>query len=181
MVGLSVPNEYVWVLGIVFLNCFLLQVQGMVAGSKRSRYFTKAFFEKEFPELKGKIPRGGYPDMGNGKYAQKLPLDAWVDFNNGQRAHYNFLEGIALICVSLMVSGLYYPILTTQLGAIYFVGRIFYGLGYVSSGPKGRTFGVLLCDVVLLALAGMSLRAVWVLGGGMNGFTTLLELPALPF
>lgn len=54
-----------------------LFVASVYAGSLRKKVFTKEFFEKNFPELKGDFPRGGYPDMGTGKYSQKLPLDQW--------------------------------------------------------------------------------------------------------
>jgi hypothetical protein len=37
--------------------------------------------------------------MGSGLYASKLPHDDWVRFNNAQRVHYNYLEGIALVLV----------------------------------------------------------------------------------
>jgi len=42
-------------------------------------------------------PEEGYPDMGNGLYASKLDEEDWVTFNNAQRAHYNYLEGVASI------------------------------------------------------------------------------------
>lgn len=33
-----------------------------------------------------------YPDMGNGRYAAKLTEAQWAEFNNYQRAHYNYVE-----------------------------------------------------------------------------------------
>ena len=41
------------------------------------------------------ISPGGYPDTGNGFYADKLSYKDWYTFNNWQRAHLNFWETIA--------------------------------------------------------------------------------------
>lgn len=38
------------------------------------------------------ISAQGYPDMGNGRYAQHMPYKEWVAFNNAQRSHYNMIE-----------------------------------------------------------------------------------------
>jgi hypothetical protein len=40
----------------------------------------------------GDAPKGGYPDMGNGRYAENWKYSEWFIFNNYQRAHYNYLE-----------------------------------------------------------------------------------------
>ena len=36
--------------------------------------------------------KGGYPDCGNGIYADKLSYEDWYKFNKKQRGHLNFLE-----------------------------------------------------------------------------------------
>lgn len=36
--------------------------------------------ERFFPGEK--VPKGGYPDMGNGRYAAKLSYKEWYEFNN---------------------------------------------------------------------------------------------------
>jgi len=54
--------------------------------------------------------------MGSGLYASKLDEEDWVTFNNAQRAHYNYLEGVASIlalevllpCIFNMVSNFYF-------------------------------------------------------------------------
>ena len=55
---------------------------------KRKEYFTKDFmkqFEEEHHEAFGKDSNmgigEGYPDMGNGRYAKKLPYKQWFLFN----------------------------------------------------------------------------------------------------
>jgi len=34
-------------------------------------------------EIKEKVPKGGYPDCGNGVYADKLSYKDWFEFNLG--------------------------------------------------------------------------------------------------
>ena len=99
----------------------------------RKKLFNKAFFDKNFPQLKSKH-QGGYPDMGDGQFAQKLPLEDWIKFANYQRAHGNYHEGIATILTFLAVSGLFFPTYTVALGALYIVGRFVYGMGYRNLG-----------------------------------------------
>jgi hypothetical protein len=41
--------------------------------------------------------------MGQGRFADKLSDEDWVRFNSAQRAHYNYLEGLASI-ISCLVS-----------------------------------------------------------------------------
>lgn len=50
-----------------------------------------------------------YPDMGNGRYAQKLTDAQWEDFNNHQRAHYNYVEGVASAITLQLLAGAFYP------------------------------------------------------------------------
>ena len=42
-------------------------------------------------EINEQIKKGGYPDMGNGRYSEKLSYSDWIKFNNAQRAHLNFV------------------------------------------------------------------------------------------
>jgi hypothetical protein len=77
-----------------------------------------------------------YPDMGSGLYASKLSHEDWVRFNNAQRAHYNYLEGISLILVLELVAGLFFPRYAALLAFVYIVGRLFYGIGYRSAGTN---------------------------------------------
>ncbi len=93
--------------------------------------------------------------MGCGRYAAKLSDENWLYFNNAQRAHYNFVEGVALYLILILAAGIYYPIYASILGAVIFVGRLLFAIGYVSSGPKGRMAGALLVDLALLGLLGL--------------------------
>jgi glutathione S-transferase len=101
----------------------------------------------------------GYPDMGCGRYAAKLSDADWLLFNNAQRAHYNFVEGVATYILLILAAGLYYPLYATYLGIAIFVGRLVFAMGYVSKGPMGRLAGALLVDFALLGLVGLSVMS----------------------
>lgn len=72
--------------------------------------------------------------MGNGRYASKLSDEEWVTFNNYQRAHYNYLEGITLIVAVTLVAGIWYPRFAVVAGLIYVIGREIYAIGYRTGG-----------------------------------------------
>lgn len=111
--------------------------------------------------------------MGNGRFADKLSFDDWLAFNNAQRAHYNFIEGLPTILVLLLVSGLFCTKCTVLLGAVYFVGRALFGLGYRSRGPTGRFLGTVLLDLALVALLLTSVWGAWNFAGGLSGLKGL--------
>merc|ERR1711988_429155 len=56
---------------------------------------------KAFPEQKT-VAGGGYPDMGNGCFSQKLSYKKWYDFNCAIRSHANFVESENMVCVSIL-------------------------------------------------------------------------------
>jgi glutathione S-transferase len=76
------------------------------------------FGEEHFKETGFKVQKGGYPDMGNGRYAQKLSYKEWFVFNNAQRAHYNFLEALDVVVLTNLVAGLYFPVAAIVLGVV---------------------------------------------------------------
>lgn len=140
------------VVGIA-VQCLII---GFIGGGLRGKLFNAEFMERHFGEdhwkaFGEKIGKGGYPDTGNGRYAQCLDYKGWFEFNNRQRAHYNCLEQVATIISLVLVSGISVPVAAGVIGWVYFVGRIAYTFGYISKGPKGRTVGALICDVALVA------------------------------
>ena len=73
----------------------------LVPGAARKKAFTPEFMEQNFKveherhfgDTKAKdLPKGGYPDMGSGRYSEKLSYKEWFDFNKAQRIHYHYLE-----------------------------------------------------------------------------------------
>lgn len=111
----------------------------------------------------------GYPDNGSGQFSQKLPLEDWISFNNGQRAHYNFLEQFGSTIVLLLISGLFYTRLAVIAGLMFIVGRVCYSIGYRQGGPKGRMVGAGLCDLALILTFGAAAWGSFMFAGGING------------
>jgi len=67
------------------IECFVTGFA--VPMKKRMEVFNKEFMEKNFKEMHEReigsdLPQGGYPDMGNGRYAEKLTYKQWYELNN---------------------------------------------------------------------------------------------------
>lgn len=82
-------------------------------------------------------------------------------FNNAQRAHYNFVEGVATYIVMILAGAVYFPSLATGLGCLIIVGRILFAYGYMASGPTGRLVGALMVDFAVLGLLFISVISGW--------------------
>lgn len=93
--------------------------------------------------------------MGSGVYSQELDYKSWYNFNSAQRAHLNFVEGIATYLLLLLVAGLYAPIYASIFGAMIIVGRLIYAVGYMISSAL-RAPGAILVDIALLGLTGLA-------------------------
>ena len=146
--------------GVVIVVAALMAAQtvasGFVISFVRSRIFSKKFFATEFPELK-EAPAGGYPDMGCGPYAARLPPAAWAAFNNCMRAHQNCVEGCAPIVTLQLLAGLFFPMLASVAGIVYLVARTWYTVNYMRGGFESTRGGSLLRHVVQLVLFMLSL------------------------
>ena len=83
---LVLPDNYGWVIVLTALGCFDAIFASIFVMKARSKYFGKDFMEKHFAEDHKKIENStlskeGYPDMGNGRYSNKLSYEAWYFFN----------------------------------------------------------------------------------------------------
>ena len=113
--------------------------------------------------------------MGSGIFSQKLTLDQYLAFNNAQRAHHNYLEGLTMAVLLVLVSGLFYVRFTVIMGIAYIIGRELYTTGYHSEkGTSGRYVGVLVVDVALLSLLGASVYSTFTQAGGLSGLINLV-------
>ena len=138
--ALTVPKEFGFVL---FTGCLMgfqcVLTGGMYVGPARGKAFNADFYAaakqagllEEHKKATGedKLPGNGYPDMGSGRYSALLPYSKWLAFNNAQRAHGNYVEGIASALVLLLTAGVYNPRWATILGMAYVVGRQVYASG----------------------------------------------------
>jgi len=127
----------------------------------RTRIFNKEFMQKHFGEIHrqevgGEVSSLGYPDMGNGRYSEKLSYKDWLEFNSAQRAHYNFVEQVGIVIPMTLLAGLSAPYLASAAGFAYAIGRFMYSYGYINKGPKGRELGAVIANGSFLALSGLS-------------------------
>ena len=79
-----------------------------------------------------KLPKDGYPDMGNGRFAATLPYADWLSFNNAQRAHYNLLEIFPSALGLHVLSGIFYPVPTAASAVLWIAARHSWSSNYVS-------------------------------------------------
>ena len=84
-------NLYRYVALVATLIMLQFLVTGFVApGGTRGKVFTKEFMEENFKTehqrfyTEGKsadVPKGGFPDMGSGRYSERLSYKDWFNFN----------------------------------------------------------------------------------------------------
>mmetsp|Transcript_13105 Transcript_13105/g.12949 ORF Transcript_13105/g.12949 Transcript_13105/m.12949 type:complete len:177 (+) Transcript_13105:14-544(+) len=122
----------------------------------------KKFEQIHKEEVGGRVPLGGNPDMGTGRYSAELDYSAWFSFNNWQRVHYNFLELLVPILVFLAVGALYKPFVSAIIGFVYFIGRALYSIGYCRS-PDQRLVGAYILDVAFIAAFVYAVVAVFMI------------------
>jgi glutathione S-transferase len=133
---------------------------GKIRGEIFTEEFMKTHFADQHKSATGEeVQKGGYPDMGNGRYSDKLSYEQWYKFNNAQRAHYNFIEFAPSGLVMHFVAGIYFPIAIAVIGVVAIIGRLIYSIGYANGGPKGRLVGAIIGDLILLGQLGLSLAS----------------------
>lgn len=148
---LEVTSEYILSMGSALFLTILTMLASINIGKLRREYFTEEFQEKNFGEEHRKAfgpnqkpAKGGYPDVGDGRYSDKLTYEQWHKFNNAQRAHQNSLEQLPMFLTAILVGGQIFPKLSALVGLLICVGRIQYIRGYASKGPNGRVIGALM-------------------------------------
>mmetsp|Transcript_24572 Transcript_24572/g.26444 ORF Transcript_24572/g.26444 Transcript_24572/m.26444 type:complete len:155 (+) Transcript_24572:108-572(+) len=62
-------------------------------------------------------------------------------FNCAQRAHQNTVENLPTVQLLGAINGLLFPQFSGSCLAIYAVGRVLYGRGYMNKGPDARMMG----------------------------------------
>lgn len=152
MTTISVPAKYGWVIlasAAIGFQCFVTGFA--IAQKKRMKYFNKKFMEENFQEAHKAVggdlplPKGGYPDQGNGRYSDKLTYEQWFDFNNAQRVHQNYTENIGVVVPATLIAGLAFPQTAAIAGGAHILGRFLYAMGYTSKkGGDNREAGAFL-------------------------------------
>lgn len=82
-------KEYAWVILVVVLYQILYTLVTIHSSGAR-KVFTKEFMDQNFKEehekafgAGSKLPGGGYPDTGSGRFSEKLPYKDWYLLNIG--------------------------------------------------------------------------------------------------
>merc|ERR1711907_53440 len=121
------PEGYGYVFGGLFATCIANFYLVINVATRRKK------FGIEYPAL----------------YADKTHIDGKKckdekdveEFNCAQRAHQNTVENMGTVQLLGAVNGLVFPTFSGSCLAIYAVGRVVYGHGYVTGGPNGRMAG----------------------------------------
>ena len=161
-------NEYGYVLLMAFWIAFQCYMTGFVVVEyKRAKTYTQEFLDKNFLEEhqkafpnEKKVPKFGYPDMGNGWYSQKLTYKQWFEFNLAQRVHYNFIENCIIIVFLILIAGIRHTSYSVIAGGCFSFGRILYSIGY-SKTVKGRVPGFIFGFLTQLILFGLATHSAW--------------------
>jgi len=169
--AIEISSEFSWVLIVAALQGLQLILIGF---SIPRKLFSKEFFADKFPKVDYKRFRGGYPDMGNGRFAAGLEFEDWVSFNNAQRAHYNYIERYASVVVAELGCGLFFPRLAVLAGVVYIIGRALYTGGYKFEGPRGRRYGVAICEMAYFPMLFGLIYGGFIAGGGVAGLLKLV-------
>jgi len=168
-----IPNSYGGVLLTAVLICFHYSLHVIPISKARKKYFNKEFFKENFPGINA--AKSGYPDTGNGHYAARLSPTEWIAFNNAQRVHLNYLENLVPHLTFLLTTGIMYPRFAVVLGWVFMIGRTLYTIGYLRHGPEGRRIGARVAGTAHMLLALAAVATSYQLGGGIQGFITLLR------
>ena len=158
----EISNDYKWTLFVTMLMIVHYFTCVIGAGSPRKDLFPEDWMEEHFGKehseaLNGaKIGKGGYPDCGSGRYTMERGYGSWMKFMKAQRGHYNYLESVSQILTMMLTCGLYYPIATAVIGAVYMVGRIIFQVGY-KIAPQTRMLGV---PIVMLTQFGLPIFTI---------------------
>ena len=153
---------------MICLECVVIGF--VVVVPARMKHFNAQFMEqfkeehkKSFPDSEPAV--GGFPDAGDGRYSDKLDYKSWVEFNNAQRVHQNFVELLPVIVTFLLLGGLVLPKITMWIGFLHAFARIIYTFSYVKYGSNSRVLGAVAGSLPLYIL----------------GLTTLVKLGLASF
>lgn len=176
-VTVSIPKEYGLVLaGAAAIGFHSLIQGGVYVGALRRKLFGDEFRAsdagkaviEEHKKATGEesIAKGGYPDVGSGRYSAALPYADWLAFNNAQRAHGNYVEGLVPATLFPLIAGLHFPKTAAGSCLAYIIGREIYARGYAKQGADKRMAGAIVFDLALLTSFSLALCTGLRIAGG---------------
>lgn len=153
-----IPRAY----GLLFfvnivMTSFILLYLGFQVSAARAKYREKAVKDGE-PDAEDRF---NYPKL----YAEGFTINAKL-FNCVQRGHQQALETYSSFVALSLVSGLFFPFVSTFSGIIWCVARIFWAKGYASGEPKNRyesVFSYGIWTSFLIVLIGAAVSSVLLL------------------
>lgn len=161
---LTIPKDYGYVLLAVAgigIQCFL---SGFSIGMARRKAFPEDFMKENFGEIHRteigeEVRYMGFPDTGSGRYSEKLDYTRWFNFCCAQRAHGNFVEQIGIVVPLLLISGVFFPLITACIGFCYFLTRLYYLYTYRNDGTDSLEsisyiFMLLIINLAILTILG---------------------------
>jgi len=140
------------------IHCML---QGFAVSSVRYKVFSEDYIKKYLKseseeikkELGEEIKKGCHPDNGLGRWSKDLSTLEWVQLQNAQRAHLNYLETLSLTLWSVFLAGIFFPLYASGLAVVHLMGRQMYCSGFRSrAGSRGAGFGIAMGTVLLLSV-----------------------------
>ena len=148
------PSDFNLVLRSAVVIGLVYQATGFLVTHARHKYFNKTQVD-QFKETHQKYFNsdpvvGGYPDCGDGRYADKLSFADWHSFNNAVRAYNNFGEMIVASILSVILVGLFFPPLAAYSGFGIAFGRVLYAVGYLK-GPGYRMLGAEIAEILIIS------------------------------
>lgn len=138
----------------------------LITGKARGGIYTAEYMQQFAEEHKATfpnkpaVPKGGYPDTGNGYLSKHLSYAAWFKMNNSQRAQINFLEQMPYFLVTSVIGGISYPWPAFTVQILFIIGRALFSIGYTKCGPTARIPGALIMDLCILATLVLSVMTV---------------------
>ena len=128
MVNTVVTKEnFRWIILEVVIQVFYYFVTNIRNGAARGKVFNANFMNQFAPELSSfglKVPNGGVPDCGNGRFAEKLPFNSWKEYNALQFVANSSQWSIVAQVLITVALGIYIPDLGIGVGAFFIVWRI---------------------------------------------------------
>ena len=155
----AIPKDYLYTIGATLLMGTHYIVLGLLTSVTRAKYFPQSWMEEKFGKeheaaFGEKIRGGGYPDIGEGRYAKALGLQKWEEFNNAFRGFQNYKENITMYIGITLLTGLYFPLFAAGGCAALAAGRILYAIGYSCKGANSRLPGAMITLLSFIALVG---------------------------
>ena len=110
--------------------------------------------KKVYPGDDHPLDMSGLPDQGYGWYSKKWDPDTWLEYNQVNRAHMNYLENLPYMIFLPPIAGVFFPVpALTGVYCLWF-GRMMYTAGYVGGvqGARGSGFLIQFCNILMLLI-----------------------------